>query len=91
MPKTSVLADLVESAGAAKVHFEVWWAQVSDAKPTLLRQMNDHSDFFRASADAHFVAFHVYLGHLFDTTPRTVSIPRFLRECRQSLCAETPK
>lgn len=80
MPKRSVLADLVHSAIAAKVHFEVWWALASEAKPSLLRQMNDHSDFFRASYDAHYIAFHVYVGHLFDTTPRTASIATYLKE-----------
>ena len=82
MPKRSVLADLVHSATAAKVHFEVWWAQASEAKPSLLRQLNDHCDFFRASYDAHYVAFHVYIGHLFDTTPRTASTSTFLKEIR---------
>ena len=87
MPKRSVLGDLVSSATAAKVHFEVWWAQASEAKPSLLRQMYEHSDFFRASYDAHYVAFHVYVGHLFDTTPRTASIPTYLKEIRRRTSA----
>jgi hypothetical protein len=80
MPKRSVLADVVNSATAAKVHFEVWWAQANEAKPALLRQMNAHSDFFRASYDAHYMAYRVYVGHLFDATPRTASIAAYLRE-----------
>jgi hypothetical protein len=86
MPKRSVISDLVSSASAAKVHFEVWWAQASEAKPTLVRQMQSHSDFFRASFDAHYMAFHTYVGHLFDTTPKTASIPAYLKEMR----ARTP-
>jgi hypothetical protein len=86
MPKRSVLADLVNSATAAKVHFDVWWAQANEAKPALLRQMNVHSDFFRASYDAHYTAYHVYVAHLFDTTPRTASIAAYLREIK----ARTP-
>jgi hypothetical protein len=82
MPKRSVLADLVNSATAAKAHFEVWWAQANEAKPKLLRQMNEHSDFFRASYDAHYVAYHVYAGHLFDATPRTASIATYLKEIK---------
>eukprot|EP00456_Euglypha_rotunda_P001857 TRINITY_DN10369_c0_g1_i6.p1 TRINITY_DN10369_c0_g1~~TRINITY_DN10369_c0_g1_i6.p1 ORF type:complete len:187 (+),score=20.55 TRINITY_DN10369_c0_g1_i6:43-603(+) len=86
MPKRSVLADLVNSATAAKVHFEVWWAQANEAKPALLRQMNAHSDFFRASFDAHYTAYHVYVAHLFDATPRTASIAAYLKEIK----ARTP-
>lgn len=82
MPKNSVLADIINSATAAKVHFEVWWAQAHEAKPDLLRQMNDHSDFFRASYDAHYMAYHLYVGHLFDATPRTASIPTYLKEIK---------
>ena len=82
MPKRSVLADLVNSATAAKVHFEVWWAQANEAKPGLLRQMNAHSDFFRASYDAHYMAYHIYVGHLFDATPRTASIAAYLKEIK---------
>jgi hypothetical protein len=82
MPKRSVLADLVNSATAAKVHFEVWWAQANEAKPGLLRQMNAHSDFFRASYDAHYMAYHIYVGHLFDATPRTASISAYLKEIK---------
>lgn len=82
MLKRSVLADIVNSATAAKAHFEVWWAQANEAKPALLRQMNDHSDFFRASYDAHYMAYHVYIGHLFDATRRTASIAAYLREIK---------
>lgn len=82
MPKQSVLADLVNSATAAKVHFEVWWALASEAKPALVPQMNAHSDFFLASYDAHYMAFHVYVGHLFDTARDSASIPAYLKEIK---------
>lgn len=82
MPKRSVLADIVQSAIGAKAHFEIWWAQASEARPSLLRQMNEHSDFFNASYDAHYLAYHVYVGQLFDTTPRTASIQTYLKEVR---------
>lgn len=84
MPKKSVLADLVNSATAAKVHFEVWWAQANEAKPSLLPQMNAHSDFFRASYDAHYMAYHIYVGHLFDATSQSASIAAYLKEIKPS-------
>jgi hypothetical protein len=39
--------------------------------------MNSHSDFFRASYDANYVAFFVYLAHLFDKRPDSSSIPTY--------------
>jgi hypothetical protein len=89
MPKRTVLADLVNSATAAKVHFEVWWAQANEAKPGLLGQMNTHSDFFRASYDAHYIAYHIYLAHLYDSTPKTASIGTYLKEIKPKTPAST--
>jgi hypothetical protein len=40
--------------------------------------MNQHSDFFRASANAHYTAFFVYLAHLFDRRPDSSSILTYL-------------
>jgi AbiU2 len=45
--------------------------------------MNAHVDFFRASYDAHYVAYHVYVGVLFDTTKGTASIAAYLQELKQ--------
>jgi len=78
--RSKVLSDLITSATSAKAHFEVWWAQASEAKPRLLDSMNEHSDFFHASADAHYTAFFVYLAHLYDGRTDSSSIPTFLRE-----------
>ena len=78
MTPAKILRDLITSATSAKAHFEVWWAQASEAKPSLVGVMNDHSDFFRASADAHYTAFFVYLAHLFDKRPDSSSIPTYL-------------
>lgn len=80
MPGSKVLSDLITSAGSAKAHFEVWWALASEAKPALVGVMNAHSDFFRASYDAHYTAFLVYLAHLYDKRPDSSSIPNYLRE-----------
>lgn len=78
MQSTKILADVVQSATAAKVHFEVWWAQASEAKPKLVTTMNRHSDFFHASHDAHYTAFFVYFAHLFDKRADSSSIPTYL-------------
>lgn len=78
MTPAKILNDLVTSAASAKAHFEVWWAQASEAKPGLVGVMNQHSDFFRASADAHYTAFFVYLAHLFDKRTDSSSISTYL-------------
>jgi hypothetical protein len=82
MAWSKTLKDLVKSATACKTHFEVYWAQVSDAKPSLLPSMNAHSDFFRASVDAHFTSFFVYLGHLYDKRADASSIASYLKEIK---------
>ena len=78
MKATKVLADLVNSATGAKTHFDVWWAQVSDAKPQFAVTMNEHVDFFIASQDAHYTACFVYLAHLFDKRSDSSSLPTYL-------------
>ena len=78
MNSPKILEDLVVSATGVKAHFDVWWAQVSEAKPKYASAMNKHSDFFRASQDAHYTAFFIYLAHLFDKRPDVSSIPKYL-------------
>jgi hypothetical protein len=78
MQPAKILSDLVISATSAKTHFEVWWAQASEAKPHLVDVMNQHNDFFRASYDAHYTALFVYIAHLFDGRRDSSSIPTYL-------------
>ena len=78
MKHSKVLADLVSSATGAKAHYDVWWAQMSDAKPQFVGIMNEHSDFFRASQDAHYTACFIYLAHLFDKRSDSSSLPTYL-------------
>jgi hypothetical protein len=87
MMRSKVLGDLITSATSAKVHFEVWWALASEAKPGLVSVMNAHSDFFRASYDAHYTAFFVYLAHLYDKRPDSSSISTYLREAGSTIDA----
>jgi hypothetical protein len=82
MTPSKILGDLVDSAIAAKAHFEVWWAQASEAKPHLVGIMNAHSDFFHASYDAHYTAFFVNLAHLFDPRADSSSIPTYFMAIR---------
>ncbi|MBO1017660.1 hypothetical protein IPU70_29165 [Achromobacter sp. SD115] len=77
MTHSKILGDLIDSAIAAKVHFDVWWAQASEAKPHLVAVMNEHSDFFLASYDAHYTAFFVNFAHLFDPRSDSSSIPTY--------------
>jgi hypothetical protein len=85
MTPGKILSDLVGSASAAKVHFDVWWAQASEAKPHLLNVMNAHSDFFRASYDAHYTAFFVHVAHLFDPRADSSSIPTYFSAIRATV------
>lgn len=83
MNRSKVLADLVSSATGAKTHFDVWWAQMSDGKPQFVHSMNKHSDFFRASQDAHYTACFIYLAHLFDKRSDSSSLPTYLALIRE--------
>jgi len=84
MRPSKILADIIDSAIGAKAHYEIWWAQANEAKPSLVPIMNRHSDFFIASADAHYTAFFVYLAHLFDKRPDSSSIPTYLRSIAET-------
>jgi hypothetical protein len=79
MKPEKILDDLIVSAKSAKAHFEVWWAQASEAKPGLFRAMMKHADFSSASADAHYKAFFVCLAHLYDKRSDSSSIPTYLQ------------
>ncbi len=85
MQRSKILGDLIISATSAKAHFEIWWAQASEAKPKHVPTMNVHADFFLASADAHYTAFFVYLAHLFDKRSDSSSISSYFREVGSSL------
>lgn len=78
MPHKKILQDLINSATAAKTHYEVYWAQANEAKSSLLDTLNEHVDFFRASYDAHYVAFFVYLAHLFEKNRDSSCIQTYL-------------
>lgn len=84
MSSAKILRDLVSSAIAAKTHYEVWWAQASEAKPKLVGLMNAHSDFFHASYDAHYTSFFVNLAHLFDARADSSSIPTYFSAIRSN-------
>ncbi len=85
MKPDKILSDLIQSAIAAKTHYEVWWAQASEAKPTLVGIMSDHSDFFHASYHAHYTSFFVYIAHLFDKRPDSSSISTYLFAVRGTI------
>jgi hypothetical protein len=84
MKPSKILADLISSATGAKAHFDVWWAQMSDAKPQHVGVMNEHNDFFRVSQDAHYTACFVYFAHLFDKRFDSSSLPTYLEAIRSS-------
>jgi hypothetical protein len=78
MKHIKVRADIKKSAAGTKAHYDVWWAQVSDAKPQFVSVMNEHSAFFHASQDAHYMACFSYLAHLFDKRSDSSSLPTYL-------------
>ena len=82
MDNAKILEDLISSAIGAKVHFEVWWAQRSETKPKPLSAVYKHSEFFLISQDAHYIAFFVYLAHLFDGRKDSSSIPTYLANAK---------
>ena len=82
MKPSKLLADLLSSATGAKAHYDMWWAQVNEAKPEFARLMNEHSDFFLASQDAHYTAFFVHIAHLFDKRADSSSLPTYLDAIR---------
>ena len=82
---SKILNDLVRSASRAKIHYEVWWAQESEAKPDLATVMKEHSEFFLASADAHYTALLINLAHLYDKRPDSSSLFTFLNESVNSI------
>ena len=75
---SKVLSDLISSAAAAKTHYDIWWAQMSDARHEYFDVMSRHRDFFRASQDAHYTACFIYLAHLFDRRADSSSLPTYL-------------
>jgi len=84
MKLDKILKDLIISACGAKAHYEIWWALVNKARPNLVPILNAHNDFFRASADAHYTSFFVYLAHLFDKRSDSASISTYLKVAETS-------
>lgn len=79
MQLNKVREDVLQAAIGAKVHYDVWWAQVNGGRtrfPAVLRQ---HSDFFGASQNAHYTAFFIYFAQLFDKGRNNSSIATYLR------------
>ena len=82
MSASKILDDIVSSAIGAKRHYEVWWAQFSEARPELDGVIDEHWAFFETSQDAHYSAFFLNLGHLFDGRSDSSSIRSYLSKLR---------
>lgn len=78
MKPSKVLADVLDSATGAKAHFDMWWAMAGDVRGELKQAMHANTDYFAAAWNAHYVAFFVYLAHLFDKRADSSSIPTYL-------------
>ena len=85
MQSAKMLGDLLDSAIGAKTHYDMWWTQASVSRRDLIKAMNMHSDFFRASRDAHYVAFFTYFAQLFDKRKDVSSIRNYLKLVKLSM------
>ena len=80
MTPSKIMSDIVDSAVGAKTHFDIWWAQASEAPLQKRdRPTHDHWDFFSASQDAHYTAFFIYFARLFDRRTDSSSLPTYLK------------
>ena len=88
MRTTKTLADIISSATGAKTHFDMWWAQASEGRQRFVAARNRHSDFFLASRDAHYVAFFIYFGQLFDKRADASSIRNYLNSAKSTIAPD---
>ena len=84
MRSSRILGDIVDSAIGSKTHFDMWWAQASEGRRKFVAVQNKHIDFFQASQDAHYVAFFIYFGQLFDKRADASSITNYLKSLERS-------
>lgn len=84
MRSAKILGDIVDSAIGAKTHFDMWWAQASEGRPEIRAVKDNHSDFFLAAQDAHYVAYFIYFGQLFDKRADSSSIRNYLKAAKSS-------
>ena len=88
MRSAKVLGDIVDSAIGAKTHFDMWWVQASEGRAEVRAVRDKHSDFFLASRDAHYVAYFIYFGQLFDKRADASSVRNYLKAAKASLAPE---
>lgn len=77
--KEKILKDIIDSAVCAKAHFDILWAQISECVPEYTDIMNEHSDFFRASRDAHHKAFIMSIAQLYDDDENSSTLRTYLK------------
>lgn len=87
MQISKVREDIVQAAVGAKVHYDVWWAQVSEGRMRYPAALQQYSDFSGASQDAHYTAFFIYFAQLFDKGRNNSSIPTYLRLAKVALAS----
>jgi len=85
MQIVKVREDILQAAIGSKAHYDVWWAQVSEGRAQFPAALHQYSDFFGASQDAHYTAFFIYFGQLFDKRRDTSSIATYLRLAKRSI------
>lgn len=78
MSPEKILLDLLESINAAKAHYQIWWVISNEARPNLVPAMNQFSDFFIATLDAHFNSMILNLTYLFDKNHYSSTLQNYL-------------
>ena len=79
MDRGKLTKDLIDAAIGAKAHFDVWWTLESEGRLRFKQSITDHSEYFGAAQDAHYVAFFVYFAQLFDKRRDASSIKAYLK------------
>ena len=79
MNRNKITKDIIAAAVGAKTHFDIWWTLASEARLRFSMPMTEHSDFFNATHDAHYVAFFIYFAQLFDKRRDAISLTRYLQ------------
>ncbi len=89
MKPEKILDDVVQSAIGAKAHLDMYRAQTSIARPKFNRAIEQHSHFFRASQDAHYISFFVCFARLYEEKKDSSSIWNYLRIAGKSMDEQT--
>ncbi len=89
MPRHLPLDERLETAAQlvlrSRSFYDIWLYlkdKGNDTPPAIIDAMQRFSHFFRYDIEAHFVAFVVQIGALFDKDKKTINFPRLAKELK---------